>query len=113
MSFAADIPQNINIVPIPVEKVVETPKPEPGKNDIDHSALELKHQKTEDDKRIKSDDSRKKRKPKKDSYFQEDSSSEGSGDDNSSESERDLMYDKNEQQISQQLDTDHIVDVVG
>jgi len=112
MSFAADIPQNINIVPIPVEKVVETPKPEAGKNDIDHSALELKNQKTEDEKRIKSEDSRKKRKGKQDTYSPKDSSSDETNDNQLKDNKNHLVYDKNEKQISQEFDSDHILDVV-
>jgi len=63
MAMPLDIPQNINIQPIPIEKVVQTPKMEPGKNDVKDSYIDLS-QKGEKGKRVNMDEESKKRKQK-------------------------------------------------
>ena len=85
MSVPVDMPHNINIQPTPVEKVVEVPKPEPGKTDIDEFSLALANQKDEKTKRVTMDEERSKKK-RRDS-FNKSNSQQASSDEQESDTQ--------------------------
>jgi hypothetical protein len=113
MSLPADVSQNINIIPIPVERVVETPKAEPGNNNVDNSALEMKEKKSEGPKEIDKDESRQKRKAKKDTYKHRDSDSEETDEGNITRVENHLTYEKQDHNVKSNSPEGHIIDIVG
>ena len=110
MSLPIEVPQQLNIQPIPVEKVAQTPKPEPGKNDVNYSSLEFKDQKAGKEKEIDSDKARKKK--KKDTYERDGSDSENEKGQNLASQSEDKQ-DNREKKSTQNFGKGYRLDIVG
>lgn len=111
MSLPADIPQNINIQPIPVEKIVQIPKPEPGKNDVNYSAFNMKDQREGKDKRVESRDDQSKK--KRDRFEKSGSGSKEEKDQNVSDEQKQLILLKSKSNISYDLGKGQLLDITG
>jgi hypothetical protein len=110
MSLPIEVPQQLNVQPIPVEKVAQTPKPEPGKNDVNYSSLEFKDQRAAKERAIDSDKAEKKK--KKDTYERDGADSENKKGQKSVKS-KDNKQDNREKKLNQNDGKGNILDVVG